>query len=330
MEDIKLREKIFTTLPGDRFRDLVLEVFAFQYGNCRIYREFADALSRNPGNVHKEEDIPFLPVEFFKSQEIICAGMEPMREFHSSGTTGSEPARHLVADTGIYDTSLLKGFSLAYGDPSGYTFLALTPGPDQNPSSSLIYMIAKLMEQSPGRHHGFFLNDSQGLRDRLDEPGVSPGKTILIGLTYALLDFADNFPGACTGLIVTETGGMKGRRKEITRDELHGRLYEALSPAGVHSEYGMTELLSQSWSKKSGLFCTPPWMKVLVREVNDPFAYSPWGHTGGINIIDLANLYSCSFIATQDLGRAHEDGSFEVLGRFDSSDLRGCSLMIQD
>jgi len=330
MEGVKLAERIFTIGSRSEFCDLVMEFFRFQYKNCVVYREFADALSRNPGNVRQPEDIPFIPLEFYKSQEIICSGMKPVREFQSSGTTGSAPGRHLLANPLLYDSSLLKGFSHAYGDPAGYTFLSLTPRPDENPHSSLIYMISKLMQQNPILPHGFFLNDPESLLLHLTDPSVSSGKTILIGLTWALLDFGEKYPGDYPGLVVMETGGMKGRRKEITRAELHERLKEAFSSAGIHSEYGMTELLSQAWSKQEGIFRTPPWMKVMVREVNDPFCWCSPGRTGGISIIDLANVYSCSFIATQDLGRVREDGSFEVLGRFDSSDLRGCSLMIQE
>ena len=329
-EGQKLRDRILVSGSLAGFCDLALEVFRFQYENCPVSREFADALSRNPGNVRKPEEIPFMPVEFFKSRDIICSGMKPLLEFRSSGTTGSIPGRHFLADPALYDTSLLKGFSLAYGDPAGYTFLALTPRPEENPYSSLIYMINKLMQQNSQLPHGFFLDKPEALSQRLRDPSVAAGKTILIGLTYALLDFAEKYPGNYPGLVVVETGGMKGRRTEITRRELHERLKAAFSSAGIHSEYGMTELLSQVWSSGSGIFNTPPWMKVLIREVNDPFSFCLSGRTGGINIIDLANLYSCSFIATQDLGRVTKEGSFEVLGRFDLSDLRGCSLMLQE
>jgi hypothetical protein len=325
-----LRERILTVYNTTGFNELALEVFRFQYENCVVYREFADALSRNPGNVNRVADIPFIPVEFYQTREVICSGMEPVIEFQSSGTTGSMHGRHLLADPDLYDLSLIKGFSQVYGNPAAFTFAALTPGPEEKPHSSLIYMIAKLMHQNRKHRHGFFLNDTESLKSRLSGYEPAPGKTMLIGLTYALLDFAEMYPGDYPGLIIVETGGMKGRRKEITRTELHCRLKEAFSSAVIHSEYGMTELLSQAWSKQDGIFSTPPWMKVMIREVNDPFCCSQPGRTGGISIIDLANLYSCSFIATQDLGRVKEDGRFEVLGRFDSSDLRGCSLMIQE
>ncbi len=326
----RFRERIFTVGDTQGFDELALEVFGFQYENCEVYREFANALSRNPGNVGSSAEIPFIPIEFYRSREVISSGMKAVMEFQSSGTTGSVPGRHLVADQGLYDLSLLGGFNFAYGDPAGYTFLALTPEPEERPHSSLIYMISKLMQQNNAGSHGFFLNDFEALRKRLSGNDTAKGKTILIGLTYALLDFAGKYPGEYPGLVVIETGGMKGRRREITRAELHSRLSDAFSSAVIHSEYGMTELLSQAWSKKYGIFIPPPWMKVMVREVNDPFCWCRPGRSGGISVIDLANLYSCSFIATQDLGRVREDGGFEVLGRFDSSDLRGCSLMIQE
>lgn len=326
----KLRDRIFEMADGQAFSALAMEVFRFQYENVPVYREFATALNRHPGNVRNIEEIPFIPVEFFKSHEILFSGMKVAREFRSSGTTGSVPSRHLLADMGIYDSSLLNGFAQFYGDPSEVTFFALTPTPGEKPESSLIYMISKLMEQNPGRRHGFFLDDFKSLKEKLSSSVTGESKTMLIGLTYAMLDFAEMYPGDYPGLMVAETGGMKGRKAEITRPELHRRLADAFSSAVIHSEYGMTELLSQAWSLSGGLFSTPPWMKVLIREVNDPFAFCRPGRSGGISIIDLANLYSCSFIATQDLGRAYEDGSFEVLGRFDSSEMRGCSLMIQE
>jgi len=325
-----LAERIFSLADGGAFSELAFEVFRLQYTNCAVYREFADALKRVPATVDSLEKIPFIPVEFFRSRDVITAGMPVVREFRSSGTTGSGYSRHLLADTAIYDESLLRGFTYAYGDPSNYTFLALTPKPEENPHSSLIYMISRLMEQNPDRKHGFFLDNMQALHQRIREISSKGAKAILVGLTYALLDFAERYPGDYPGLVIVETGGMKGRRREITRPELHERLANAFVSAGIHSEYGMTELLSQAWSTGEGRFYTPPWMKVMIREANDPLSWCQAGRTGGISIIDLANLNSCSFIATQDLGRIYDDGSFEVLGRFDSSDLRGCSLMIQE
>jgi hypothetical protein len=256
--------------------------------------------------------------------------MEAREIFLSSGTTGAERSRHLVPDPALYHESFLSGFSHFYGSPSNFRFLSLTPAPEQNPSSSLIRMIGGLMEESGGNDHGYFLNDLPGLHRALREP-VSAGKTnFLIGLTHALLDFSEQFPGSYPETIIVETGGMKGRRAEMIREELHERLCMAFGTPVIHSEYGMTELFSQAWSKGLGIFHPVPWMKVMIREITDPLSYREHGKTGGICILDLANRYSCPFIATQDLGRVFEDGSFEVLGRFDASDIRGCSLMAGD
>jgi len=328
MTDARKLEDLIFKACGKDFTSLALRVFRFQHEHCEVYRAFADALSVDPASVTSLEDIPFLPIEFFKTHEVVCRGKQGLRVFHSSGTTGTVPSRHFI-DPGIYEASLLKGFRLAYGDPAGYTFLALTPGPDENPYSSLIFMIRVLMEQDPGHDRGFYLNEPAGLMKRLN---ASSGreKIVLFGLSWALLDFAERYPGDYSGLTVIETGGMKGRRKEITREELHAGLRTGLRGSSIRSEYGMTELLSQAWSGPGGLFTCPGWMKVLIRELNDPFAYISCGKTGCINVIDLANLYSCSFIATDDLGKLSEDGRFQVLGRLDASELRGCSLMIGD
>lgn len=326
----ELSERIFKVRNEEGFNILALEVYAYQYEHCAVYREFSDALRRNPGNVRDLQDIPFLPIELFKTRKVVVKDLNPVKEFRSSGTTAALRSIHMVADMALYHESLLKGFELAYGHPSEFRFLALTPRPELNRHSSLIYMIEKLMEGSPDHGHGFFLDHPSRLDSTLRQTGTDSGRTMLIGLTYALLDFAEKHAGNYPGLIIVETGGMKGRRKEITRTELHDTLQSAFPASLIHSEYGMTELLSQAWSKSEGRFITPPWMKVLIREINDPFAYAREGRTGGISVIDLANLNSCSFIATQDLGRLLEGGGFEVLGRFDSSDLRGCSLMLQE
>ena len=231
-------------------------------------------------------------------------------------------------ELGLYRRSFTRGFEHYYGNPEHVQFLALTPTPEQAPDSSLVYMIEKLMDLSSSPENGFFLASHSGLKARLTQRRARNKKVVLIGLTYALVDFATHYPGDYSPIIVIETGGMKGHRKEITREELHSVLCPAFGIEQVHSEYGMTELLSQAWSQGEGLFTTPPWMKVMIRDVNDPLSYTGAGETGGINIIDLANLDSCSFIATQDLGRLHLGGQFEVLGRFDSADLRGCNQLL--
>jgi hypothetical protein len=238
-----------------------------------------------------------------------------------------ERSRHPVVDLGMYRRSFSKGFAYFYGDPQDVQFLALTPNPEQAPDSSLVYMIEKLMDISTSPENGFFMANHSGLNARLRQRRARNKKVILIGLTYALVDFASKFPADYEPLIVVETGGMKGQRMEITRDELHSNLCTAFGVERIHSEYGMTELLSQAWSQGGGLFSTPPWMKVVIRDINDPLSLARPGTTGGINIIDLANAESCSFLATEDLGRMHESGQFEVLGRFDASDARGCSML---
>jgi hypothetical protein len=252
----------------------------------------------------------------------------PEKIFLSSGTTGMERSRHSILDLSVYDESLLKGFTLFYGNPDTYDVFALTPGPDRNPDSSLIYMISKWIEKSRSAISGFYLDRQEILAKLLPEREAHGKQTLLIGLSYALVDFADKFPLSLPHAVIMETGGMKGKRKEMVREELHAFLSERFRCKNIHSEYGMTELLSQAYAKEKGRFKSPPWMKVLVRDTNDPLSLLDENKTGGLNIIDLANFNSCSFLALQDLGRINGDGTFEVLGRFDYSDLRGCNLMV--
>jgi phenylacetate-coenzyme A ligase PaaK-like adenylate-forming protein len=322
------KDRIFGIKSEREFTTVALELFRYQYAQNTVYHDFVDARKVVVSSVTTLEDIPFLPIEFFKTHDVVCGNMPPQAVFRSSGTTGMVRSRHLVTDLGMYRRSFVRGFELCYGDPSDVQFLALTPTPEQAPDSSLVYMIEKLMDLSSSPENGFFLANHTGLSARLSQRRARNKKVVLIGLTYALVDFASKYPGDYSPLIVIETGGMKGHRTEITRDELHSLLCPAFGLDQVHSEYGMTELLSQAWSQGEGRFSTPPWMKVLVRDTNDPLSYVGPSETGGINIIDLANQDSCSFIATQDLGRMHYDGQFEVLGRFDASDARGCSLLI--
>jgi len=322
--------QIFNIRSEEEFRSMALDLFHYQLQNNSLYRAFAKELHVDPAKVDHLKKIPFLPIEFFKTQKILCTGRSVTQSFLSSGTTRTERSSHLISDLDLYDESLLRGFTHFYGTPSQYRFLSLTPRPDQNPESSLIYMIQRLMAESGSEDYGFYLDDFPGLHTLLKEPKNGGKTNFIIGLTYAILDFAEKFPGNYPGLIVMETGGMKGRREEITREELHGLLCRAFGIQVIHSEYGMTELLSQAYSKGNGIFQPVPWMKILIRDITDPLSYRDWGRTGGISIIDLANIYSCPFIATQDLGRLYPDGSFEVLGRFDASDIRGCSLMIGD
>jgi len=328
MTNMKPGEAIFDIQTDIEFRSAAIEIFNYQYRYNVVYHDYVDARKISPASVREVEDIPFLPIEFFKSHDVVCGEMPPQAVFRSSGTTGMVRSRHLVSDLTRYRHSFVRGFERCYGNPADVQFLALTPTPEQAPDSSLVHMISKLMDISSSPENGFFLASHSGLTARLRQRRARNKKVVLIGLTYALIDFATQYPGDYSPLIVIETGGMKGRRSEITREELHSALCPAFGVEQIHSEYGMTELLSQAWSQGEGRFHTPPWMKILIRDAQDPLSYVGPGESGGINIIDLANRDSCSFIATQDLGRLHFDGQFEVLGRFGAADVRGCSLMI--
>jgi phenylacetate-coenzyme A ligase PaaK-like adenylate-forming protein len=313
--------------PGD-FTEKALQVFAYQREHCSVYHDFLQLSGMNKKNVTKWSDIPFLPIEFFKSARVSCT--EKTEEiFTSSGTTGDAISRHYVSDLSIYEKSFREGFAHFYGDISDYCVLALLPSYLEREGSSLVYMAHDLVNKSGHPQSGFYRNDYDQLQNILRGLEERGQKTLLLGVSYALLDLAEQFPMELRNTLIMETGGMKGQRKEMTREELHNDLCRAFHVDKIHSEYGMTELLSQGYSKGNGIFHTPPWMKVITRDPNDPFAFSGHNRTGGINVIDLANVNSCSFIATQDLGKTQEDGSFEMLGRFDNSDIRGCNLMAE-
>jgi phenylacetate-coenzyme A ligase PaaK-like adenylate-forming protein len=322
-----LKKEIFNINTHEDFDRLALEVFRFQYNNVLVYRTFCNLLNRNVSEVKTVEHIPFLPIQFFKSNEIISENLTEQIVFTSSGTTGSITSKHYVADLKLYEKSFLKAFEKQYGNPSSFTILALLPSYLERDGSSLIYMVESLIEKSNNPNSGFYLYETDALIEKLNFLEDSGQKTILIGVSYALLDLIEKRRFQLKNTIVMETGGMKGRRKEMIKEELHQILKKGFGVQKIHSEYGMTELLSQAYSVGDGLFSCPPWMKILTRDTEDAFSYT-LGKTGGINVIDLANLYSCSFIATQDLGKTFDDGTFEVLGRFDSSDIRGCNLMI--
>lgn len=323
-----LKDRIFKIKDDKDFNDLAIEIFHFQFEKNPVYRNFVRNLSISPTNITHFTQIPFLPVELFKSHKIVSGDFSPQISFSSSGTTGMITSNHLVKDISLYNKSFSKGFSYFFGDPEEYVILALLPSYLERDGSSLVFMVESLIEQSGKKENGFYLDELNNLYDLLARLKNESKKVILFGVSYALLDLADQFPMDFSDLIIVETGGMKGRRKELVREELHDTLKSAFAVDKIYSEYGMTELLSQAYSKGDGLFETPPWMKVLVRDMNDPFTMLPKGKTGGINVIDLANIYSSSFIATQDLGKKNEDGSFEVLGRFDNSDVRGCNLLV--
>lgn len=322
--------KIFHAGESD-FEPLCLEIFRYQAGKNPVYRAYLAALGRDPLTVDTPERIPFLPISFFKNHRVMVEGVEPELVFESSGTTGMEPSRHYVADAGLYRESFTKGFQRIYGDPGSWCILGLLPSYLERNHSSLVFMVDALIRQSGHPSGGFYLDEFDRLAALLTKLEKEAQSTLLIGASFALLDFSEKYPLELKHTVLVETGGMKGRREEIVREELHLRLRKALHPAEIHSEYGMTELLSQAYARKVGRFQTPPWMRVGLRDEEDPFSIFftvPRSRSGAINIIDLANVHGCSFIATDDVGRLHSDGSFEVLGRLDGSDLRGCSLMV--
>jgi phenylacetate-coenzyme A ligase PaaK-like adenylate-forming protein len=320
--------RIFTINTEAEFENLALEVFQYQYKYVDVYRTYVDLMKVDPNRVRRIDQIPFLPIQFFKNHQIITRGITPEIEFTSSGTTGSEISKHLVAKSELYRQSYTNGFRYFYGDEQQYCILALLPAYLERTGSSLVYMVDGLIRQSANPNGGFYLNQLDELAEKLAKLDSSGQKCLLVGVSFALLDLAERHKFNLKNTIVMETGGMKGRRKEMVRDELHGILTKAFGVDRIHSEYGMTELLSQAYSKGKGVFSCPPWMRVLIRETNDPLTIAPVGTTGGINIIDLANFYSCAFIQTQDLGRLNHDGSFKVLGRMDSAPIRGCNLLV--
>lgn len=320
--------KIFDIKSPEVFNNNALEVFVHQYNHNPTYKLFCDYLNVDVKKVETVSQIPFLPIEFFKSHAIKTGSFNEEQIFLSSGTTGQEQSKHYVKDLKTYETSYLKAFEHFYGDVAGYCILALLPSYLEREGSSLIYMMDDLIKKSGHPESGFFLKNEQFLIKKLQKLTKNKQKVLLIGVSFALLDLAENYQIDLHDVIIMETGGMKGRRKELTREELHNTYKKSFNVQHIHSEYGMTELLSQAYSKGEGVFYTPPWLKILVRDINDPFNSLPVNKTGGINIIDLANFDSCSFIATKDLGKINTMGGFEVLGRFDNSDLRGCNLLI--
>jgi phenylacetate-coenzyme A ligase PaaK-like adenylate-forming protein len=323
-----LQERIFKIGDDKDFNKLCLEAFRFQSKKVPVYKSFIGQLGINPSTIEIYNQIPFLPISFFKTKKILADDQDEIMVFSSSGTTGAMTGKHFLPDIKLYMNSFVTSFKLFYGDPREYHILALLPTYLEREGSSLVFMVKELIELSKSSESGFYLNNLDELAGKLEKLQEGKKKVLLIGVTYALLDLAENFPMRLSNTIVMETGGMKGRRKEITREELHGTLKDKLGIKNVHSEYGMTELLSQCYSKGGGIFRSPPWMKIMIREINDPFHVMCHSASGGINIIDLANIYSCSFIETQDLGKLHGDGSFEVTGRFDNSDTRGCNLLV--
>jgi phenylacetate-coenzyme A ligase PaaK-like adenylate-forming protein len=324
---VNLKHQIFNISSDKGFENLALETFQFQYRQVNVYREFCDLLKANPSNVKTINDIPFLPIQFFKSHQVLTKKSTYQRVFTSSGTTGSSTSKHYVSDLAIYYKSFTKAFELFFGATENINILALLPNYLERKGSSLIYMVDALIQQSKNSNSGFYLNDISSLIEKLEYLEKTNQKTILLGVSYALLDLIEMKQFQLKNTIIMETGGMKGRRKEMVKEELQELLKKGFGVATIYSEYGMTELLSQAYSTGNGIFNCPPWMKILTRDTADAQTLV-FNKTGGINVIDLANINSCSFIATQDLGKAREDGSFEILGRFDDSDIRGCNLMV--
>lgn len=321
-------QDVFSIKNNKEFIKVALKVFRYQYAHNAVYRKFCDLLHTDVAQVKTLEQIPFLPIEFFKSERVLSSDDPVEITFTSSGTTGSQTSSHLVTDLSIYEQSYLSAFASFYGNIENYTILALLPSYLEREGSSLIYMVEDLIKKSNNPDSGFYLHNYDELIEKLVTLDNSGQNVILIGVTYALLDLVEKQNFQLQNTIVMETGGMKGKRKEMIREELHQILQNGFGVKSIHSEYGMTELLSQAYSLGEGIFSCPEWMHILIRDPEDALSYLDTERTGGINVIDLANLNSCSFIATQDLGKKLKNGDFEVLGRFDHTDIRGCNLMI--
>ena len=323
-----MQENIFNIQSEKQFTKIAIETFKHQFKNNKVYRSFCDLINVHPSDINNVEEIPFLPIQFFKNKTVVSTLEEVQEVFTSSGTTGSVTSKHFVTDIDIYKKSYLKGFAHFYGDIEEYVVLALLPNYLERKGSSLVFMVNDLIRRSKNKESGFFLDDLEELARKLVELDKKGQKTLLVGVSFALLDLIEMQQFQLNNTIIMETGGMKGRRKELVREELHDVLQNGFGVTEIHSEYGMTELLSQGYSKGNGVFETPPWIKILTRDTEDALTINVVGKNGGINVIDLANYNSCSFIATQDLGKVYKNGSFEIIGRFDNSDIRGCNLMV--
>ena len=317
-------ERIFSISSPEQFNAMALEVFRFQAEHCAVYAEYLRLIGVDAASITRIEDIPMLPIGLFKSHDIYSAATPPQIVFTSSATTGMSFSRHLVADTSIYERDFTEGFRLFYGDIKQWSVYGLLPNYLERTGSSLVYMVDTLIRQAGSG--GFYLHNYEKL---LSDMAADSRPKILIGVTYALLELAEKYAPKLDNTVVMETGGMKGRRKEMSKEELHGLLCSAFGVERIHSEYGMAELLSQGYSTGEGLFASPPWMRVMVRDINDPFTHLEAGRRGAIDIIDLGNIYSCSFIATEDVGIAYADNTFRIEGRITDADIRGCNLLVQ-
>lgn len=321
--------KIFAIKNDNDFNKLAIEAFNYQYKNIHLYQEFCNHINIKPSQITHYLQIPYLPIEFFKSHKVITSNTNPQITFTSSGTTGTQTSKHHVLDINLYEFSFLKAFECFFGNIKDYCILALLPSYLERGGSSLVYMANKLIKLSNHPDSGFYLDNYKQLSKKLETLNKKGSRILLLGVSYALLDLSEQFPQKLYNTIIMETGGMKGRRKEMIKEELHDTLCSAFSVKNIYSEYGMTELLSQAYSKGKGIFETPAWMKVTIRDTYDPFCSFGKNRSGGINVIDLANINSCCFIETKDIGKTLSDNTFTILGRFDNSDIRGCNLMVE-
>ena len=322
---MRLSKRIFNISNEDEFNSIALEVFDFQYKNIPVYKKYVDLVKSQKKSINDYKEIPFLPIDFFKSNHIIADNSKIEKTFLSSGTSNTIRSKHLVKDLELYEQTFSAGYKHFYSDPKEWTILALLPSYLDQGDSSLIYMVNNFIKKSENPESNYINYDLDVLKNLILK--LKNKNVLLIGVSYALLELSELESFNLENWVIMETGGMKGRRKEMVRQELHQQLKKAFNVDAIHSEYGMTELLSQAYSKKNGLFETPPWMKFIIRDFEDPYSLAKINSSGGINIIDLANIYSCSFIETQDIGKEVEKDSFEILGRFDQSEVRGCNLL---
>lgn len=322
-------DKIFQIKNANEFNEIALEIFRYQYKNNRLYHDFVNTIGKKVEEVKNMEEIPFLPISFFKSHEIKSGEFNQEKVFLSSGTTKMVRSKHYIKSLALYEKSFLKAFNLFFGNPSDLVILCLLPSYQEQGDSSLLYMTDKLIKESNNPLSGYFLNEDEKLYQTISALEQNKTNYLLFGVSYALLDYIEKFNQKLSFGTIIETGGMKGRRKELTKEQLHEQLKKGFGTNQIASEYGMTELLSQAYSMENQVFVSPPWMKIFVRDTSDPFSILATNKTGLINVIDLANVYSCSFIATDDVGEVIADNQFKIKGRYDLADVRGCNLLVQ-